>query len=244
MFDVDGDPLSFIVVQPEHGSLTEDTPGVWRYRPDADYNGLDQFQWTVSDGQIEVGSIARLTITAVNDAPLAQDISASVDEDGNVLINPLALAFDIDGDALTLLIDTQPAHGTLTLNADQSLSYSPDSDWSGEDSFTYHVNDGELNSQPATVRIVVNPIADTPILVLTDALASSRELFRTDWESTVNRNKTSTLLQQDYLEGWHLLRAPKTSSGGSNGFEIWSNGDQMMNQQGQLTNSQRRRRQW
>ena len=52
------------------------------------------------------------------------------------------------------------SNGTLTLNANGSFSYLPDEDWHGEDSFTYKVSDGELESNTATVTITVTPVKD------------------------------------------------------------------------------------
>ena len=49
--DVDGDPLTVTVVQPGHGSVVQNADGTWTYRPAADYNGSDDFTFTVSDGQ-------------------------------------------------------------------------------------------------------------------------------------------------------------------------------------------------
>ena len=60
------------------------------------------------------------------------------------------------------------------------------------------------------------------------SISPGREVFRTGWESVCDRNTTSTLVQQKELEGWTLITRPDPSRGGSNGFEIWSTGDQMM----------------
>jgi VCBS repeat-containing protein len=62
---------------------------------------------------------------------------------------------DPEGDPLTALLVSDVSNGTLTLNADGSFSYTPDADFTGTDSFTYKANDGELDSDPATVTIIV-----------------------------------------------------------------------------------------
>ena len=90
------------------------------------------------------------------------------------------------------------------------------------------VNDGQLDSSVATIRVIVTPVADAPVLVLNDQPGQGREIFRTGWESVCDRNGTSTLVQSRQLEGWTLITRPDTSSGGSNGFEIWSTDDKMM----------------
>ena len=107
--------------------------------------------YTVSDGAlISNTATIRLTVTAVNDAPSAGDDAARLAEDGQVTLALMSNDVDLDGDALTLMIDTQPLHGSLTLNADQTVTYVPAANWSGEDFFTYRVFDGELASAPAT----------------------------------------------------------------------------------------------
>ncbi|HZX33542.1 MAG TPA: Ig-like domain-containing protein [Rhodocyclaceae bacterium] len=189
----------------------------------------DTFSYTIADGE-GATSTATVTVTVVgvNDAPVARDDLATLDEDGRLTLALMGNDADIDGDALTLKIANQPAHGTLALNADNTVTYTPVENWSGEDSFTYVVNDGLADSLPATVRLIVAALADAPTLVVTDRPGEGREVFRTGWESVRNKNSTSTLVQSHELEGWTLLTRPDPSSGGSNGFEIWSSGDKMM----------------
>ena len=62
---------------------------------------------------------------------------------------------DANGDGLTAILETSPANGNLTLHADGSFTYSPDSGFTGTDSFTYRANDGASSSSPATVTITV-----------------------------------------------------------------------------------------
>ena len=226
--DIDGDALIITVVQPAHGDLQQNPDRTWTYRPKADTHGSDDFTVSASDGELSTQSLVRLTITAVNDAPVARDDHATVSEDGRITLALLSNDSDLEGDPLNLTLASPPAHGTLTENADHSFTYLPAGDWSGEDHFTYRLNDGQLDSELATVRITVSPQADAPTLVLTEQPGQTREIFRTGWESVVNRNRTSTLVQSRELEGWTLITRPDRSAGGANGFEIWSTGDQMM----------------
>jgi VCBS repeat-containing protein len=227
--DVDGDALSLRVGAAQHGSLTRNADGSYTYVPQADFNGEDGFTYSVSDGQLDSApAMVRLTITAVNDAPVAQDAAATLNEDGRVTLALMNQASDVDGDALSLRIVDQPAHGSLILNADNTVSYVPAQDWSGEDVFSYLVNDGQADSNIATVRLTVAAVADAPTLVITDLAGQGRELFRTGWESVRDKNSTSTLVEERELEGWKLITRPDPSCGGSNGFEVWSSGDRMM----------------
>lgn len=99
-----------------------------------------------------------------NRAPSATDDAFSVAQ-GGVLTVPaasgvLANDTDADGDALTATRISQPANGSVTLNANGSFTYTPTAGFSGSDSFTYRANDGTVASNLATVRITVSP---TPV---------------------------------------------------------------------------------
>lgn len=232
--DIDGDPLTLSVDAPPHGALTHNVDGTWTYTPAAHFSGEDSFNYTVSDGLLSASSLVRLTITAVNNAPLAIDDSATLDEDKSIRLALLANDVDADGDALTIQIVSQPTHGSIVLNADNTVSYTPTPHWSGADNFTYRLSDGHALSEVATVQLIVNAMADAPTLVLSPTGSNTRELFRTGWESAANINSSSTLVTQDIFEGWTLLTQPDHSFGGMNGFEIWTAGDKMSDSSGVL----------
>src|SRR5262249_8765245 len=69
---------------------------------------------------------------------------------------------DVDGDVLSAVLVSGPAHGALTLNSDGSLDYTPDANYHGSDSFTYKDNDGSLDSTVATVSITSTSGKDAP----------------------------------------------------------------------------------
>src|SRR5262249_6740267 len=129
--DVDGDPLSAILVSgPSHGSLTLNADGSFTYTPDDDYNGADSFSYKANDGRSETifGSVS-ISVAAVNDAPVAQNDAAATSEDAPVSGNVLSNDSDVDGDALSAILVSGPAHGNLTLNADGSFTYTPDANY-------------------------------------------------------------------------------------------------------------------
>ena len=105
-----------------------------------------------------------ISITDANEAPSAVDDNASGNEDTLLVGNVLSNDSDMDDDTLTASLVSGPAHGSLTLNADGSFSYTPDADWNGTDSFTYTANDVALDSNVATVTITMNPVNDSPIV--------------------------------------------------------------------------------
>ena len=105
-----------------------------------------------------------LTIT-VNAAPVAGADSYCVNHDTTlsvaVLTGVLANDTDVDGDALSAVLISGPANGSLTLNADGSFTYTPGADFAGSDSFTYQANDGTADSNVATVSITVLDSSNT-----------------------------------------------------------------------------------
>ncbi|MBI5965682.1 MAG: tandem-95 repeat protein [Chloroflexi bacterium] len=166
--DVEGSALTYSIVSgPSHGSLSGSAPDV-TYTPFTHYNGSDSFTFKVNDGTVDSApATVSITVAAVNDAPTAGNDSYSTDEDTQLSISApglLANDSDPDGDAITAVFVSAPLHGLLTLNADGSLTYMPDSNWNGSDSFTYKASDGLLESNAATVTITVNPINDAPVM--------------------------------------------------------------------------------
>jgi VCBS repeat-containing protein len=109
-----------------------------------------------------------ITVTPVNDAPVAVNDSYTTNEDTPLTITApgvLANDTDVDGNPLTSILNAGVSHGTLTLNANGSFTYTPTANYSGPDSFTYHASDGTLNSNIATVTITVTPVNDAPVAV-------------------------------------------------------------------------------
>lgn len=72
---------------------------------------------------------------------------------------------DADGDPLSAILVTGPSHGTLSLNADGTFSYTPEADYNGTDGFTYRASDGAGESEPTSVAIEVTPVNDAPRMV-------------------------------------------------------------------------------
>lgn len=170
--DVDVDPLTAeLVLGPTHGILALNPNGSFSYTPNADFHGNDTFTYRANDGTGVSVLAATVTITVEprNDAPVANADAYTTAEDTPLTVaapGVLANDTDIDADSLTAVIATQPQHGTLTLNANGSFTYTPALNYNGPDSFTYYANDGTVNSNAAaTVTITVTEVNDLPVAV-------------------------------------------------------------------------------
>lgn len=161
--DQDGDTLVDWTLSsgPSNGTATI-AGNVVTYSPDADFSGNDSFSYTVSDGTLTSNpATVSVTVEEVNDLPVADDKSASTDEEVPVEIT--LSASDVEGDPLTnWRVATQPANGSVVISGNIA-TYTPANDYFGEDSFTYTVSDGSGDSEPATVTVSVNNINDAPV---------------------------------------------------------------------------------
>ncbi|MGH9923051.1 MAG: cadherin-like domain-containing protein, partial [Nitrososphaerales archaeon] len=154
--DPDLDTLTVTSVStPSKGSATNNGDGTVTYNPNTNSNGADIFTYTISDGKggIDTGSV-NITVNAVNDAPVANPQSVITTKDTQVAIT--LTGSDVDGDALTYFIVTGPTSGALSGIA-PNLTYIPNTNFVGFDSFKFNVIDGLLDSNIATVSITVNP---------------------------------------------------------------------------------------
>src|SRR6185503_18826606 len=185
------------VSQPTHGTLTLNTNGSFSYVPAANYNGPDSFTYKANDGQADSGiATVSLTITGVNDAPVAVNDSYTTPEDTTlnvaapgVLINDT----DVDGDTLSAVLVGQPTHGSLTLNSNGGFSYVPAANYNGSDSFTYKANDGQADSGIATVTITINGLNDAPVAV--------NDSYTTPEDTTLNVAAPGVLANDSDVDG-------------------------------------------
>ncbi|MBI3850912.1 MAG: tandem-95 repeat protein [Verrucomicrobia bacterium] len=213
--DRENDPLIYsIATPPAHGTLSGTPPNVI-YLPSPDYNGPDSFTFKVNDGLADSApATINLTVLPVNDPPVAQSQSVALNEDTTAAFT--LGAFDVDGDSLTYLV-LAPSHGTL-IGTPPNLTYQPNTNYFGPDSFTFKVNDGQMDSIVATVSLNVISVNDPPMAKATvSPLAQFPGLTNLVVISPNNSNATVVLdgsqstdvendpLQYSWLEGTNVI---------------------------------------
>jgi len=143
------------------GVLTLNPDGSFEYTPFENFASTDSFTYVIDNGSEESNeATVTINVTPVNDAPESVDDTYSTPEDTKLTVIGSGILDndeDAEDDSLSAVLDTAPTHGTLVLNPGGSFEYTPDDDFVGSDSFSYHANDGNKDSNIATVTIQVNP---------------------------------------------------------------------------------------
>lgn len=149
--DVEGNSLTYtIVTQPQHGTLINPAPDLI-YLPDPNYSGPDAFAFAANDGlETSPPALVSITIESMNDPPVAD--ARLVETDQDTPVNIALTGSDVDGDAITFFILTAPEHGVLS-GTPPNVTYTPAGGFFDSDSFTFVVNDGQVNSAPGMVTI-------------------------------------------------------------------------------------------
>lgn len=155
-----GSALTYTIVSsPLHGSLSGTAPTLV-YTPASNYSGTDSFTFRANDGTADSNTATiTITVTGVNDAPIADAKSVSTNKDTPATVTLSASDAETASNSLVWTVVSQPPHGLLTGMA-PNLIYTPDTSYVGTDSFTFKVNDGSADSAVAIVSITV--IAPNP----------------------------------------------------------------------------------
>ncbi|GAB4147091.1 MAG: hypothetical protein OHK0017_08390 [Patescibacteria group bacterium] len=176
--DSDGDD-DFLTISsvstPTHGNAVINN-NLIIYTPALGYQGTDTFTYTISDGNGSTATATvNVTIDNVNDPAIAVNDLATTEEDTQVSINVLSNDSDGDNDPLSIISTTNPAHGSISVNGG-IITYAPDTNYNGTDTFTYTISDGNGSTATATVTITINPV-DDPIAAINDNVATLQDTY-------------------------------------------------------------------
>ncbi|WP_186826968.1 tandem-95 repeat protein [Shimia ponticola] len=155
--DTDGDDLEVISATSPDGDVTINDDGTITFEPNPNFNGDTTITYTVSDGNGgEDTATVNVTVNPVNDDPVANDDAESTDFETPVDITVLDNDTDVDGDDLEVTDATvDPAEGTVEINDDGTLTFTPADGFEGPATITYTVEDGNGGSDTATVTVTV-----------------------------------------------------------------------------------------
>ncbi len=158
--DTDGTIVS-TTANAQNGTVIVNDDGTITYTPDENYNGIDTISVvTKDDDGLTTVKTSTITVNDINDAPtLTADSTKIVDEDGSISIT--FEAKDVDG-AITTTANAQ--NGTIVVNDDGTITYTPDENYNGADTVTITTVDDDGASVSATTNISVSEVNDPPVI--------------------------------------------------------------------------------
>jgi len=163
--DPELDPLSVqVTAPPSFGAVVVNPDNSVLYSHDGSDTTLDTFSYSVDDGNggTDVANVS-ISISPVNDPPVANADFATVNEGASFVIDVLSNDFDPDSSILSPMVIAQPSNGTLTLNNDNTFTYTHDGSETLSDSFSYQIVDDQNLASTALVQIDINPVNDAPL---------------------------------------------------------------------------------
>ncbi|EGQ8806624.1 tandem-95 repeat protein [Vibrio parahaemolyticus] len=172
--DVEGDALSIQSASvPKEQGTVEVVDGKLVFTPAENFNGEATISYIVTDGDLTDEAKVSVTVTPVNDSPVAVDDTTSIQEDTAVTIDVLTNDTDVDGDKLSIQSASVPeAQGKVEI-VEGKLVFTPAENFNGDAEITYTVTDGQLTDE-AKVTVTINPVNDAPIIKV-DAVESITE---------------------------------------------------------------------
>jgi hypothetical protein len=186
--DLDGDVLSYtatglppiLMINPSTGEIMNVVSYDAVQHPDR--SAVYPVTVSVSDGDCSTPVSFDWTVNDVNRNPVAADDAASTELDTPVTVDVLANDSDADGDTLSVVSVGAPLNGTAEINADDTITYTPNTGFIGEDSFVYTIEDGSGGSAQATVTITVNDVTGEADVYLTRINAPRQLKLQVDRE--------------------------------------------------------------
>ncbi|EKO4254183.1 tandem-95 repeat protein, partial [Vibrio parahaemolyticus] len=178
--DVEGDVLSIqsASVPSEQGSVGI-VDGKLVFTPAENFNGEATITYIVTDGDLTDEAKVTVTVTPVNDSPVAVDDTTSIQEDTAVTIDVLTNDTDVDGDKLSIESASVPKEQGTVEVVDGKLVFTPAENFNGDAEITYTVTDGELTDE-AKVTVTVNPVNDAPTIKVEAVESITEDAVTTD----------------------------------------------------------------
>ncbi|EGR3237086.1 TPA: tandem-95 repeat protein [Vibrio parahaemolyticus] len=172
--DVEGDALSIQSASvPKEQGTVEVVDGKLVFTPAENFNGEATISYIVTDGDLTDEAKVSVTVTPVNDSPVAVDDTTSIQEDTAVTIDVLTNDTDVDGDKLSIESASVPKEQGTVEVVNGKLVFTPAENFNGDAEITYTVTDGQLTDE-AKVTVTVNPVDDAPTIKV-DAVESITE---------------------------------------------------------------------
>jgi uncharacterized repeat protein (TIGR01451 family) len=155
------------VTQGTNGTVTNNGNGTITYTPNANYFGLDSYTYTIQDSSgTTATATVNVTVTSANDPPVATNDTVTVAEDSfvttSVLTNDNAGSSN-EVQTLTISAVTQGTNGTVVNNGNGTITYTPNANYFGPDSYTYTIQDSSGATATATVNVTVTSLNDPPV---------------------------------------------------------------------------------
>ncbi|EJG0184786.1 tandem-95 repeat protein [Vibrio parahaemolyticus] len=178
--DVEGDALSIQSASvPKEQGTVEVVDGKLVFMPAENFNGEATISYIVTDGDLTDEAKVSVTVTPVNDSPVAVDDTTSIQEDTAVTIDVLTNDTDVDGDKLSIESASVPKEQGTVEVVDGKLVFTPAENFNGDAEITYTVTDGELTDE-AKVTVTVNPVNDVPTIKVEAVESITEDAVSTD----------------------------------------------------------------
>ncbi|MCF7484910.1 tandem-95 repeat protein [Vibrio sp. A2-1] len=207
--DVDGDELVASNVQVGADATVQDNgDGTFTVVPSVDFNGELDLTFDISDGQETISSAIDLTVRPINDAPVPEDKTFEIEEDGTLVFTDADLltgATDIEGDNLTVEgVTYDGGDGILTDNGNGTYTFAPNENFNGDVNFGFDVSDG-TDTVAANIDVSVTAVDDAPV--------SGDLAYSVDEDGSIRLSQEQLLSQASDVEGDDLTASDLTVGG-------------------------------
>lgn len=166
VFTLNGGETLTVIVPAAHGNTTVSaTLGSITYTPDPNYYGTDTFVYRFSSGSQSSTAVVTMTIQGQPDPVFGVADFATTAQGNSITIDVLANDINVDDDMLQVTIFSSPASGSLTVQANGNIVYSPNTGFSGTDTFIYRIEDEQANRSTALVTVTVVPVSGAIVAI-------------------------------------------------------------------------------